>query len=184
MRRPVGMRRVSALESRLSPVFTRRSAVWLSQRAVIKGGHKPNDTPAHGSVGSRRAHKKKGKAPTVSILIAPPRINSDGIPPNLMIHKCADSPSEKPPALARSSPTVNEMVEKFNDRVKEMDLGLDLSGLSELEIKSSDVAPARVLPLSTVEEHEARATVDDGHPLDTTVGWLVGILHSSRMKQG
>jgi hypothetical protein len=64
---------------------------------------------------------------------------------------------------------MNEMVEKFNNQVKEMDLDLDLSGLSEFEVTSSDVAPAKAMPLSTVEEHEARITFDDGHPLDTAM---------------
>ena len=72
-------------------------------------------------------------------------------------------------SLAQYSLTVNEMVASFNNQVKKLDLDLDLSGLSELEITSPDIAPIRTLPLPTVDEHKARVTSINAKPLGSSV---------------
>jgi hypothetical protein len=61
------------------------------------------------------------------------------------------------------------MVANLNNQVKESDLDLDLSCLSELEIMSPDAVPTRTLPLPTVDEHEARVTSIDAKPLGSSV---------------
>jgi hypothetical protein len=129
----------------------------------------PSDTPAYGSIGSRRSCQKRGKSPTVSILVAPPRINTDGAIPAPTIRVRANSPSMNLPVLAQSSPIVNKMVANFNNQVKKLDLDLDLSGPSELEITSPDVVPTRTSPLPTVDEHEARVTSIDTKSLGSSV---------------
>ena len=52
---------------------------------------------------------------------------------------------------------MNELVAGFNSEAKRLDLSLELSALSELEITSSDVIPSTLSPLPTVDEHEARS---------------------------
>jgi hypothetical protein len=136
----------------------------------------PNDTFIHKVIVSKRTRKKKGRASAISLLVAPPQINTDVASPASLncVHMTAPSRSpcistlttfKKSPALVRISPTVHEMVANFNNQVEEMDL--DLSGLSELDVTSSDVTHTRTLPLSTVAEHEVEITNEGDQALDT-----------------
>jgi hypothetical protein len=59
------------------------------------------------------------------------------------------------------------MVLNINSQVAEM--GLDLSGLSELDTTSPDVAHTRTLPLSTVVEHKSENTNNGDQPHDANV---------------